>query len=567
MKSLIVKSAWLLSQCKPVILHLILIIVLGLLTSTSSIYRAVVTKNLIDASTKGNISAIFTPLIILGLLIIAETIVYYILAMLNTYCSTKFTNNIQKKLYSHITYSEWIEGIKYHSGDLISRIINDTSSITNLVVYTLPNIISLSFTIISSFIILLSYEPTIAFLTIIIAPVALIFSRFYGKKLKSIHLRNQENESQYLSYMQESIKNRLIVKTFCLEEHNIQNFSNIQSKRIGLSLSRSSISTLYSSTINFSYWLTYFLIFCLGSFRISSGTLTFGTLTALLQLSMNVQAPLSSLASSLSQFITAYASSERLITIERLSLETISKAKNDKSVFILPTIEYNNVSFGYKDSMPILRDLSFNIFPGDIVALVGPSGEGKTTLIRLLLSLLKPKSGTLKLITKNESIEVSPDTRNHISYVPQGNTLFSGTIADNLRYGFLDATDKDIEMALKIACAWDFVDNLPDKTETIIGEHGTGLSEGQAQRLVITRALIRKKPILILDEITSALDIDTEIKVLKSIKNLDYHPTCIIITHRPSALAICNRIFKLENGNLQEVNSNSIQESALSSLQ
>lgn len=562
-----IKSKWLLSQCKSVILYLILIIVLGLLESTSNVYKAVVTKNLIDAATNSNISAILTPLIILGSLIIGDLIANYALALLNTYCSTKLTNTIQKKLYTHITYCEWTEGSKYHSGDLISRIINDTSSITNLIVYTLPNIISLSFTIISSFIILLSYEPIVALLTITIAPIALIFSRLYGKKLKYIHLSNQENEAKYLSYMQESIKNRLIVKTFCLEAHNIQNFSNIQNKRINLSLSRSSISTLYSSTINFSYWATYFLIFCLGSFRISNGTLTFGTLTALIQLSINVQAPLSSLASSLSQFITAYASTERLMTIEGLSLETVSKVKKAQLTFMPSIIEYNNVTFGYKDSSPILKDMFLNLFPGEIVALVGLSGEGKTTLIRLLLSLIKPKSGTIKLLTNDKDIEISPDTRHHISYVPQGNTLFSGTIADNLRYGFLEATDKDIENALKAACAWDFVNNLPDKTETLIGEQGTGLSEGQAQRLVIARALISRKPILILDEVTSALDMDTEVKVLKSIKNLDYHPTCIIITHRPSALAICNRVLKLSGGNIQEVDGNSIEESALSILQ
>ncbi|MEQ8154197.1 MAG: ABC transporter ATP-binding protein [Clostridiaceae bacterium] len=566
MKSLMIKSKWLLRQCKSVIPYLILIIVLGLLTSTSSVYKAVVTKNLIDSSTSGNIYAILTPLIILGSLIIGDLIVNYVFAMIKTYCSTKLTNTIQKKLYTHITYCEWAEGSKYHSGDLISRIISDTSSITNFIVNTIPNIISLLFTVVSSFIILLSYEPIVALLTITIAPIALIFSKIYGKKLKSIHLSNQENEAEYLSYMQESIKNRLIVKTFCLETHNIQNFSNIQNKRINLSLSRSSISTLYSSTINFGYWVTYFLIFCLGSFRISNGTLTFGTLTALIQLSINVQAPLSDLASSLSQFITAYASTERLMVIEGLTLETASKIKNGQSIFMPPIIEYKNVSFGYENSLPILKDISFNLYPGEVAALVGPSGEGKTTLIRLLLSLIKPKSGAIKLINNNENIVISPDTRHHISYVPQGNTLFSGTIADNLRYGFLEATDKDIEKALKAACAWDFVDDLPDKTETVIGEHGTGVSEGQAQRLVIARALIRRKSILILDEATSALDMDTEVKVLKSIKNLDYHPTCIIITHRPTALAICNRILKLSEGTIQEVYENSIEESALSIL-
>lgn len=566
MKSLIIKTKWLLSQCKSVIFYLIIIIILGLLISTSSVYRAVVTKNLIDSATGRNPSAIWSPLIILGLLIVGELVINYVQAILNTYCSTKLSNTIQKRLYSHITYSEWTESSKYHSGDLISRILSDTSTVTNLIVNTLPSIISLSYMVISSFIILLFYEPIVAFLTIIIGPLALLFSRFYGKKLRTIHLKTQENEAKYLSFMQESINNMLIVKTFCLEDHNLNKFTSLQKKRINLSVSRMRLSTLYSTTINLSYWVTYFITFCFGAFRLSNGASSFGTLTALLQLTANVQMPLSGLASSLSQFITAYASVERLMTIEDMSLETASGDKSKKATFMLPIIEYKNVSFGYKDSLPILKDLSFTLFPGEIVALVGPSGEGKTTLIRLLLSLIKPKEGTLKLVSNNETQEVSPDTRHQISYVPQGNTLFSGTIADNLRFGFLEATDKDIEAALKAACAWDFVSNLPDKTETLVGEHGTGLSEGQAQRLVIARALIRRKPILILDEVTSALDMDTEVKVLKSIKSLDYHPTCIIITHRPSAFAICNRILKLEQGSLGEVKSDSIEESALSLL-
>ncbi|GIM27389.1 multidrug ABC transporter permease [Clostridium polyendosporum] len=563
MKSLLIKSKWLISQCRYIALQLVFLIFLGVLTSFISVYRAIVIKNLIDSSISGNVSLIFTPLIILGSLIIGEIIINYIQTLLTTYCSTSLSNNIQKRLYSHITYSQWMEGSKYHSGDMISRILSDTSNVTNLIVNTLPNVISLSAMLISSFIILLSYEPTIAFLTIIIAPVSLLFGRFYAKKLRNIHLKTQENESKYLSFMQESIQNMLIVKTFCLEKNNLTKFNEIQNKKLKLFLSRSSISSLYSSTINFSYWLTYFLVFALGTSRLSAGVSTFGTLTALLQLTANVQMPLSGLASSLSQFITSYASTERLMEIEKLPLENHEFSSSTITPYNSPIIEYKDVWFEYNKDLPILKNISLTIFPGEIVALVGPSGEGKTTFIRLLLALLNSNSGSINFINDNESIESSPMTRHQISYVPQGNTLFSGTIEDNLKYGNLNATKEDILSALKAACAWDFVDKLPNKTLTIIGENGIGLSEGQAQRLVIARALIRQKPLLILDEATSALDMDTEVKVLEAIKNLDYHPTCIIITHRPSALAICNRVLKLDGGNIYAVDGYSIEESAL----
>ncbi|WP_160674407.1 ABC transporter ATP-binding protein [Clostridium sp. C8-1-8] len=567
MRKLFNKSVWIFKQSKSIMLYLIIIIALGIISSFANVYRALITKNLVDTAVKGSFSAIYKYLIILGALILADILLNSSISIISTYSSTKLSNNLQKKLYSHITFSKWLDTTKYHSGDLLSRLTNDISTLVSLLVTTLPNVISLATLLFSSFFILLSYEPIVAVITIVLAPISLLFSRIYAKKLKNIHLRTQENESKYISYMQESVQNILITKSFCVEADTLDKFSKLQHNKLKLSVSKSGISAFYSGSISLGYWLTYFIVFALGAYRLSLGALTFGTLTALLQLTGNVQIPLSGLASSLSQFITAYASTERLMAIEALELESAPKKHDKLDTFLLPIIQYDNVSFGYKEALPILKNVSFTLFPGEIVALVGPSGEGKTTLIRLLLSLINPKEGSAKIICNNEAIDISPYTRNNISYVPQGNTLFSGTIADNLRYGFPEATDEDIEKALKAAFAWDFVDKLPEKISTVIGEHGSGVSEGQAQRLVIARALIRRKPILLLDEATSALDMDTEVNVLKSIKTLEYHPTCIIITHRPSALAICSRVLKLEDGNIHEIDRASIQESALESLQ
>ncbi|MEG1312085.1 MAG: ABC transporter ATP-binding protein, partial [Romboutsia sp.] len=220
-------------------------------------------------------------------------------------------------------------------------------------------------------------------------------------------------------------------------------------------------------------------------------------------------------------------------------------------------IEFKDISFRYKDSTPVINNANLKINPGETIAFVGPSGEGKTTLIRLLLSLIHSDSGNITINNSDDSIndysmELNRNHRALISYVPQGNTLFSGTIEDNLRYGKFDATIDDLKIATELACAFDFINKLDDGFNTLIGEKGMGISEGQAQRLSIARALLRKKPILILDEATSSLDGETEINVLKSIKELDHKPTCIIITHRPSALSICDRVFKLEGGQLTQ---------------
>ncbi len=564
LKNLFIKIKWFITHSKPVIFYLIFIILLGALVSVSSVYRSVISKSLIDFSIKGNFLAAVHTLIIMSLIILVQIIFSSLITLLTSYCSTKLSNNIQKKLYTHITYSKWADSSKYHSGDVLTRITNDVSTITSFIINTIPNVISLTVLLICSFIALLSFEPILAVLLLLIAPISVLASHFWGRKLKNLYLKAQQAESNNISFIQESIQNIVIIKTFCLEKDNLSNYSKIQNTKLKLSLSKGYISAIYNIMISLGYWFSYFLVFYWGASNLSRGTTTFGTLTALLQLTSNIQYPLSGLASSFSQFITAFASVERLMDIENLSLENYNPAadypmnENITSV----SIEFKNVSFGYIKNAPILKNISLTISSGEIVAIVGTSGEGKTTLIKLLLSLLDDYNGSISLISNKQYIKVSPKTRNLISYVPQGNTLFSGSIADNLRNGDPTASDGEIESALKSACAWSFITKLQHETNTIIGERGVGLSEGQAQRIAIARAFLRQKPILILDEATSALDIDTETQILKSIKNLEYNPTCIIITHRPSALEICNRVFRLENGNIREVNNYIINETA-----
>ena len=232
------------------------------------------------------------------------------------------------------------------------------------------------------------------------------------------------------------------------------------------------------------------------------------------------------------------------------------------SNFNKPNIVFDNVSFAYKANNNILNNINLTIESGETIAFVGPSGEGKTTIIRLILSLINPTEGNVLLSEGNLIKEINRNYRELISYVPQGNTLFSGSIRDNLKYGNPNASDDEIKAALSNACALDFVNELEDGLDTMIGEKGVGISEGQAQRIAIARSFLRIKPILILDEATSALDPETEVNVLKAVRALPTKPTCIIITHRPSALNICNRIIKLEKGNLREVSRESILEVA-----
>jgi ATP-binding cassette, subfamily B, bacterial len=551
MKSTWIKLKWISRHARPFLFFLLLLIVIGAISSVTDIYRAIITKKLIDASIAAQRNLIIQYIIFMFMLILANVMSHGTISVLSIHCSANITNNIQKKIYNHLTKTEWMEYSKYHTGDILTRMTSDVETVTNLVVNILPDMITLTVLLCGSFITLLYYSPTISIAAIILAILTILIGRFYAVKQKGLYIKSQEVEGKYLSFLSETLQNMVIIKTFNLEEDNMHHINKIQKSRFKLLLSSNRNATFTNTIFLLGSWLGFFLIMSWGSFNIAKGIITFGTLMALLQLFSNIQGPISGLASSLVKLISAIASTERLMELEALQVDFNS---SQEVALTSVGIEFENVNFSYKKLEPILKNICTNINPGEIVALIGPSGEGKTTLIRLLISLIKPEKGHAYISKDNEKYEISASSRKFIAYVPQGNTLFSGTIADNLRLGFKDATDKELEAAARGACAWEFISNLTDGLYTVIGERGMGLSEGQAQRLAIARALLRKVPILVLDEATSSLDTETEIKVLQTIRNLNPSPTCIIITHRTTALKICNRVLKLKDGYLMEVN-------------
>ena len=554
MKNSISKMKWIINQGKCAILPLLAIVILGGITSMTSVYRALASKTLIDSAISSQNNLITKWAIILVSLLLIELIFKGISSVLSTFCSNKISNKLQQKIFKHITYSEWLQQSNYHSVNLLTRLTNDVDTITNVIVSVFPGIISLLTILIFSFITLLSLDPIIAIVAIVFCPALILFTKLLTKKLKKYYIDIQDEEVKYRSFIQESINNTLIVKSFTLENSNIMKLKNIQTTKSSLTMKRSFLTTLVNLLIQLGVYGGNIFVMCFGAFKIAAGLSSFGTLTALLQLFSNIQGPFAALSQCIPQIISAIGATERLMEIESLTSENLSKSKL-KDITSNLYITGKDINFSYKKELPILKNINFNINPSEIVALVGPSGEGKTTLIRLILSLIHPTSGNAYISNSSINEDIIPDHRNLISYVPQGNTLFSGTIEENLKIGNPDATMEELIDCCKIACAYDFINSLDDKFKTVIGEKGLGISEGQAQRLAIARALLKKTPILILDEATSSLDGDTEIKVLEGIKNLKHKPTCIIITHRPSALEICNRIFKLQRGTLKEIES------------
>jgi len=455
----------------------------------------------------------------------------------------KAQNRMQRRMLGRILHSEWQGRDSMHSGDVLNRLEQDVNNVVNFVAETLPNAVSVVALFLGAFVYLFTMDHSLALIIVVIFPIFLVMSKIYMGKMRQLTREVRESDSQVQSLLQESVQNRILVKTLESEDEIVDRLSDQHSALREKVVKKTRFSVISNLIVNVGFATGYLVAFAWSALRMSVGSLSYGGMTAFLQLVNKIQNPARNLSKLVPQFVSVFTAAERLMLFEDIPLEE----KGEPIEVEGPCgIQINEVSFAYPDDpdTPIIDKLSFDFKPGTCTAIVGETGAGKTTLLRMILALIRPDSGNVYIYNKVERFIVSPLTRCNITYVPQGNTMLSGSIRDNLLLGNVDATEEQMYEALDEACA-DFVRELPDGLDTEMTEQGGGLSEGQAQRICIARALLRNSPLMILDEATSALDPETEKKLLNNILENNSR-TVIFITHRPVVLRYCDTSLNLE---------------------
>ena len=462
-------------------------------------------------------------------------------------------NRMQKTIFTHILMSEWSSIEKFHSGDILNRIEKDVTDIVTFVTESLPSLITTIVQFSGAFIFLFILDRTLACVVVVLLPFFIIISRIYVNEMHRLTRSIRQTDSHIQSIIQESIQHRTVVKALQQSQLLLSRLSLVQDDLSQQVRQKTKYSSISSTIVNLGFAAGYLFAFLWGVHGLHNHSITYGALIAFIQLVGQIQNPTRNLTRYIPIFISTLTASERLLQLMDMPSETTT---HNLMLHGPLGIRLSQVDYNYNENVPIFQHFSYDFAPGSSTIIMGETGAGKSTLVRLLLALFQPQKGSIEIYNNNQHLGVDTSTRTNFSYVPQGNTLYSGTIRHNLHLSDPSATTEQMVRALHLACA-DFVFELPDNIDTYCGEQGFGLSEGQAQRVCLARAFLRPGPILLLDEATSALDIQTETQILQNIQQFFSDRTLIIVSHHEHVASFCTQklvLEKIQNPLLQSSN-------------
>lgn len=542
---------WIFNHSKGQLPKIVLLALMRSAVTVLGVTFALTSRHVIDAAVAGDAEGLRQNSLLLLFIIAAQILIRLLGQSIEVNITARLNMRIRGHLFSSILGRDYSSLGAYHSGDLMTRLSNDTSIIASGIISLVPSTLALLVGLAYALYSLMRLDINFAFIFLFGGIGLLVIISAFRGVMKKLHKQVQETEGKVRSYFQEALSSILMIKVFGIENTVSGEGDKLQNNNFKAQMKRRNLSIFASSSLGFVFSIGSLYALVHSAYRLYSGAISFGTLTAIIQLVNQVQAPFAGLSGLISSYYSILASAERIIEIESLPEETLQRPLLDpeKDYNALQSISFENVSFSYGRDV-LLDNANLTVNKGDFAVIGGISGIGKSTLIKLLLGVISPQSGTITLMSENEAIPAGKHSRPLFSYVPQGNLLLSGTIREAVSVVNTSATDEDIMKAAKLCCAADFIEKLPDGLDTYIGEKGFGLSEGQIQRLAITRAILSNAPIILLDEATSALDEATEEQLLHNIKELE-DKTCIIISHKRAAFDICNKHVYIENKKLR----------------
>lgn len=528
-------------------------ILIGVVGIVMTLAGSLASKFLIDAVISYNSGVIVKAACVMLGMRLGNIAMRSVASRIGAVLNIRIQNEIQVEIYQKILKTDWQSLERFRSGDLLNRISSDTNTVSGAVTSFIPALVSNVVQLAGSFLIILYYDPVMALIALVTTPLTILASTVLVQKMRRHNREMKDVYSNVVSFQQDSFQNITTIKAFGVMDWFGKQMTQVQQEYKDKYLEYNRFSVRTSAVVSLLSLVAYFGCFGWGVYRLWMGSITYGEMTMFLQLSGLMGSAFSAVTGMVPTGISIATSAGRVMAVVQLPQEEVV-AKDGFTDETEYTLCLENVNFHYEGGAPVLKQVNISAKPGELISITGPSGEGKTTLLRIMLGLIHPSEGNAFIIgNSGNEYSLSAATRQIFAYVPQGNQIFTGTIAENLRISKPDATYEEMVEALKTACAYDFVMELPDGLAHVVGGRDKRLSEGQAQRIALARALLKKAPILLLDEATSALDMETESQLLTNLMNSNMIKTCILVTHRPAGKELCNRSYHISDGTVQEV--------------